>query len=227
MTTKTQASEQNQLAANSFSEKDVLNWLLEHPEFMVRHADKLASEHQQEAENITPLHAVRAARAEKSNQTLEKKHQRIIRTAEANAHSTADVFNVVPELIRCNSLPKLRKYIQTNLKKDLQVDATRLILAGETETATTLPVETIHNYFSNKSIQLRTLYDAADRKLYGATGKMMKSDALFLLSSQSGQTLGMLALASQNDSRFHPGQGQELAIFFGNTVSAVLEQALA
>jgi uncharacterized protein YigA (DUF484 family) len=199
----------------------ILSWIEENPAFLTRHAARLAAL-QPEAANITPLHAVRAARAEKSQASLQKRQDRLVRTVHANSASAADVFAVVPALVRCRTLAQLRKFLQTTLPQQLGLDATRLLLAGEAS-ATTLPAKDIQAYFSDAPVALRTLYDVEDRALYGTKGKAMKSDALLHLQAADGTTLGLLALASKNEQRFHPGQGQELAIFFAHVMGAVLE----
>jgi uncharacterized protein YigA (DUF484 family) len=207
--------------APTLTATNVLVWIEKNPDFLTRHAARLAAL-QPEADNITPLHAVRAARAEKGQETLQKKQARLLRTVHANSASAADVFAVVPALIRCRTLPQLRKFLQTTLPQQLELDATRLLLAGDAS-ATTLPAEEIEAYFDDQPVTLRTLYDVEDRALYGTKGKTLQSDALVHLQAADGTTLGMLALASKDEQRFYPSQGQELAVFFAHVISAVLE----
>ena len=200
----------------------ILGWIQQNPTFLVHYAEQLGAI-QPEATNITPLHVARAKRAEKSHEAIEKTQQRLVRTVEANTQSANTLFLVIPELVRCTTLAQLRKFIQTDLKKALDLDASRLVLSGAEESSSTQTAEAIQSYFEEGSVVLRTLYDVDERAPYGTTGKTLKSDALFHMTNKEGQTLGMLMLASKSEQRFHPGQGQELVRFFGNVLNSVME----
>ncbi len=208
---------------NSLTEQQVSEWLEENPAVLLRLAQKMA-EKEPEAENITPLHAMRAAKAEKKGETLALRQERLMKVLHANATSSAILFAVIPDVVRCADLAALRKYLQISFRQAMDLDSVRLILVGEKNTATTMTEKEINAFFEDSFVNLRTLYDAEDRAIYGTAGKMFKSDALFRLQSQKGDILGMLALASEEESRFHPGQGQDLALFFGEVFSAVLEK---
>lgn len=206
-------------------EQDVLAWVLENPDFLVRHAAALAAI-QPEAENVTPLHAFKAVKAEKSKQKLEQKQQRLLQTVQANSVAAAGVFAVVPQLVRCQTLPALRKFLQTDLCHQLDLAAVRLFLVGEEETANRMSTQAITALLADKPVHLRTLNDAEDRALYGTKGKMYQSDALLALQDVDGVLIGLLALASTDAQRFHAGQGDELARFFAEVVGAVLSSCL-
>ncbi|MFZ2619671.1 MAG: DUF484 family protein [Alphaproteobacteria bacterium] len=215
------------VVAPNLAETDVLAWLQAYPAFITRHAAKLHApvKEMKKAGNITPLHAARADKAETKHDHLKKTQQRLVRTVQANSATAADVFDLLPHMVRCTSLASFRKFTQTTLKTHLQVEATRLVLAGPMETATSMTEDAIAALCPHPAT-LRTLYDVQDRSLYGNTGKMLKSDCLLRLRAADGTTLGMLAIASNDDQRFHPGQATELAALIGSIASAVLENAL-
>ncbi len=204
--------------------EDILFWIRHHPDFLVRFAGELA-DLQPEADNVTPLHAFKAVRAERGREKLEQKHQKLINTVHANTEAAAGLFAVIPEMVKCQTLPQLRTFLQTTLPEMLDLAAVRLFLVGEHATATRLPAQDILDLCPT-SVRLRTLQDAEDRALYGAKGKMFQSDVLLCLQTADGQVLGMLALASENSQRFYPGQGHELADFFAQVASVVLEICL-
>lgn len=205
----------------SFSEAEVLTFLLENPAFLMKHAAELANSQPQKSENITPLHAVRAKKAENANAKLEQHQQKLVRTAKANSMAAATLFDIIPTLIACKTLADVRKCLQKNVKSALEINATRLIFVGPKATATTLRKKDILELTSNQPVKLRTLYSAEDRTLYGTTGKMMKSDALLQLHYE-GKLIGLIALGSHDETRFHVAQGTELAAFFGKTMGSIL-----
>lgn len=199
-------------------------WIRQNPEFLVRYAAELA-ELQPEADNVTPLHAFKAVRAERGRAKLEQRHQKLINTVHANTEAAAGLFAVIPQMVKCQTLPQFRTFLQTTLSQKLDLAAVRLFLVGDSATATKLPATEMEALCSG-TVCLRTLQDAEDRALYGAKGKMYQSDALLRLQAADGATLGLLALASKDSQRFHPGQGQELADFFAHVAAVVLEICL-
>ena len=206
---------------NTITENDVLAWVLENPDFLTKYAAKLAAAQPQKTENVTPLHAVRAKKAEHAHAKLEQRQQKLVRTAEANSMAAATLFDIIPTLIACKTLACVRKCLQKEVKSALDINAARLMFIGTKATATTLRKKDIITLTDGKAVRLRTLYTTEDKALYGTTGKMMKSDALLQLKHE-GKLIGLLALGSHDETRFHLAQGTELAAFFGKTISSIL-----
>ncbi|HEX2859288.1 MAG TPA: DUF484 family protein [Alphaproteobacteria bacterium] len=200
----------------------VLGWLQAHPAFFAEHADTLQQLMvPKKSGNILSLHA---ARAEKSTQAAEKlaiRQQRYVATARANAHTANAIFGAVIALLACKSISELRHLLQTSLKDNLGLEATRLLLVGPKPSATGLTLDEI-DALCPESVKLRSLTDPLERKMYGPKGNMLKSDALLRLVSPAGATLGLLTLASGDATRFHDGQSTELAAFFAAAVGACL-----
>lgn len=205
---------------------DVLAWLTAHPAFFTENADKLAQlSVPKKGGNILSLHAAKAERADKTAEKLQVRHKQMVATAQANASAAGSLFAATLNVIGCATLADLRTYLQTDIRDDLNLEAARLWLVGTADTATTLTAETIEDYFPHDpTICLRTLADASERELYGPKGKMLKSDCLLHLTGSHGHTLGLLALASPDETRFHAGQATDLARFFGQVFARCLQR---
>lgn len=205
---------------------DVLAWLTAHPAFFAENADKLSQlSVPKKGGNILSLHAAKAERADKTSEKLQVRHKQMVATAHANASAAGSLFTATLNVIGCATLAELRTYLQTDVRDDLNLEAARLWLVGTADTATTLTAQTIENYFPHDpTIHLRTLTDAEDRGLYGPKGKMLKSDCLLHLTGSGGKTIGLLALASADETRFHAGQATDLARFFGQVFARCLQR---
>jgi|GEM_PF-2231766 len=205
------------------SEKDVLAYLTRRPDFFMKHPTLLDELKLKRSEgNVTSLNTVRASRKEKQSDKLKLQQERLYNTARNNENTAQSIFMCVEALSGMTTLAQFRTFVQTTLKNELELDATRLLLAAEESTATTLSASDIDDLTDNAPVTPRTLHDVADRALYGATGKLMKSDLLLTLADNSGQIKALIALGSKDDTRFHAGQSLELATFLTNVLSNTL-----
>lgn len=211
--------------APKLAETEVIAWLSANPDVFERHKESLSTlSVPNKGGNILSLHAARAQRAEKENDKLELNHQRLIKRAEVNTTIASQIFNAVLTLVGCETLAALRAAVQTTLREDLGVQATRLILCSPQPTPTTMAPDEIDTYFPNGPVTLRRLATAPERTLYGPKGKMIASDCLLKLT-HNGETLGMLALGSTAPDHFHSGQSTEMAFFLSQVTSLCLHRA--
>jgi uncharacterized protein YigA (DUF484 family) len=204
----------------------VLAWLQAHPEFFTAHSEHLANQLSDLAlpakrGNVLSLHAARATKAATAAERLALRQQRLVATARANAQVADAIFTAVIGLLACKNLAELRHLVQTSLKRDLDLDATRLLLISARPSATTLTAAQL-NELCPEPVKLRTLTDPLERKFYGPKGNMLQSDALLRLAGPDGQPLGLLALASHQTTRFHAGQSTELAAFLAAALGTCL-----
>jgi uncharacterized protein YigA (DUF484 family) len=200
----------------------VLGWLQAHPAFFGEHADTLSQLMvPKKSGNILSIHA---ARAEKSTQTAEKlaiRQQRFVATARANANTANAIFGAILTLMACKNLAGLRHLLQTNLKDNLGLDSIRFLPISAKPSASGITLDEIET-LCPEGVRLRALTDPAERKMYGPKGNMLKSDALLRITSPGGQVLGLMTLASADETRFHDGQSIELISFFAAAVGSCL-----
>lgn len=206
------------------TEKDVLAYLRRRPDFFMKHTDLLDSLKLKRTEgNVTSLNTVRATRKEQEAEDLKLKQQRLMNTAALNADAAQTIFTCAVALSSAQTLAQVRTLVQTTFRTALELDATRLFLMGEEESATALTSDSILEMTEEGSVTPRTLYDVTERSIYGTTGKLMKSDVLLRLSHED-QLLGLVALASKDETRFHSGQSFELVAFLTQILSATLHR---
>lgn len=204
------------------SEKDVLAYLTRRPDFFMKHPTLLDELKLKRTEgNVTSLNTVRATRKEQQTDKLKLQQQRLYNTARNNENTAQSIFACVAVLASISTLAQFRTFIQTTLKNELDLCATRFLLISDKTTATTLAHDDI-NALTQTAVTPRTLQDVTDRALYGTTGKLMKSDLLLTLTNAENQPTALIALASKEETRFHAGQSLELATFLTEVLSATL-----
>lgn len=217
----TAAAPQDMQYATSLTDTDVLAWIAENPRFLLSHAETLSAlADAHEVETITNLHAFRARKMQKQQASLTRQHAHLLATAHYNSLSAGMLFTAIIHVLECADLAQLRTYIQTKLRKELQLDAARLFLLGETDSITHISTNSLATQLTDdEDIALRTLTDMEEKSMYGVKGKTLKSDALLKLTTTKGATLGLLALASNDEQRFHAAQGADLINLFRRIVS--------
>lgn len=203
---------------------DVLTYLQANPGFFEKHKEALASlSVPKKGGNILSLHALKADKLVKQAESLKTRQMQLISTAHANAVVAETVFAAAIALVRCRTLPALRKYLQTGLTEHLELSAIRLFTVGE-ESATALPAETIHA-LCPQPLTLMPLDAGQHRQLFGPKTNNLKSVCLMALTQPDGTYLGLLAMGSSQAERFHAGQATEFAEFLRQITSTVLQHA--
>lgn len=207
----------------------VLAYLRSNPAFFEKYKDELTQvavnpKKGRMGGNILSLHAAKAERISRDAENLKIRHKQLISTARGNAEIADNIFNVIINLIGCRSLTELRKYLQTGLPEQLDLEAVRLFKTGAEETATTLTPEQIQSLCPQQLV-LGPMHAATHRQLFGPKTNTLKSVCLMALTTENGTLHGLLALGSADETRFHAGQATTLADFLRKAATAVLAHA--
>lgn len=205
---------------------DVLAWLQANPGFFTEHAAALGTLAQPaKGGNILSLHALKERRTAHRAEQLAVRHKQVVAAARSNALTAQTLMGQMAVAVAQPTLAAFRTYVQTTLKTALELDAVRLMLAGDTTSATTLAVAEIEE-LCPQSVNLRTLHTADERALYGVKGKLVRSDCLLKLAAADGRVVGVLGLGSEDAARFHIGQESQMAEAFGAVLGASLGRLL-
>lgn len=207
----------------------VLAYLQANPSFFEKNKEALAQTAANPKKgrmggNILSLHAAKAEKVSRDADNLKIRHQQLISTARGNAEIADNIFSVVINLINCRSLASLRKYLQTGMAEHLQLEAVRLFKVGPEETATTLTPEQIDTLCPQR-LTLAPLHAGSHRQLFGNKTNELKSVCLMALTDEADQLHGLLALGSNDATRFHAGQATTLADFLRRATTSVLAHA--
>jgi hypothetical protein len=206
----------------------VLTYLQNNPQFFEKHKSQLenlvtAPKKGRMPGNILSLHALKAEKADKQAEQLRIRQRQLISTARENALVAESIFTAVLHLIACNSLADLRKYLQNGLTSHLNLTAVRLFGVSEQETATTLTARQIADLCPT-AIAMGPLNASIHRPLFGPKTNQLRSICLMALTEADGTYLGLLAMGSDDETRFHAGQGTVLAEFFRQAAGTILSK---
>lgn len=217
------------MSAPKLKPTEVLAYLQANPTFFEKHKEKLgALAVPKKGGNILSLHALKADKLAKQAQTLEIRQKQLISMAKANALVAETVFATVLSLIGCRTLANLRKYLQTEFQGQLALQSTRLFLADDStgeESANTLTTHQIAA-LCPQTIVLAPLDAGAHRPLFGPKTNSLKSVCLMALTETDGTYIGLLAMGSTDETRFHAGQATTLAEFLRQAAGLTLHHAI-
>jgi uncharacterized protein YigA (DUF484 family) len=180
-------------------------WLTENPElYRVLHPPRRLHG-EQLADHMAAMLAQERAHA----RALAARSDSVLAAGRAAAGLSARVQEAVLALIRT---PDPVECVATELPALLGIDA--ITLCPEA----TLPPGTVLRLLGRREAVYRET-PTDTRLLHGAAASLARVDALVRLTSGA-----LLALASRDRTRLHPGQGVRPLVFLGRAVSAALER---
>lgn len=213
--------------------KQVAAYLRAHPDFLLRHPNLLAvmeapvrdfPEAEDGADNVVDLQHAMVGRLRTELVRSTKQHGDLIDAGRNNQHSQARIHSTVLRLLSARSLDHLLELMTTDLVGLLDIDAVALCLeTGSVAPATShgiriLPDGTIAKVVGNdRDVTLRDNV-SGDRRIFGESAGLVRSDALLRLVVRENGPAAVLALGSREPRRFHPGQGTELLAFLAHVM---------
>jgi len=207
----------------------VLAYLRAHPEFLAEHAELLApllSLERESGDRIVDLQRFMAERLKRRVRELEEEGQQMVGLARLNLKSQARVHRAVLALMGASSFEHLIQVTTIDLPVFLGLDVAALCIEA---TGSPPPrCETTGVRLLDRGAVDRLLGPARDlllrqsvrgeRAIFGAGAALVRSDAMLRLKISPATPVGLLALGSRKESRFHPGQGTELLGFLARVV---------
>ena len=213
--------------------KQVAAYLRAHPDFLLRHPNLLAvmeapvrdfPEAEDGADNVVDLQHAMVGRLRTELVRSTKQHGDLIDAGRNNQHSQARIHSTVLRLLSARSLDHLLELMTTDLVGLLDIDAVALCLeTGSVAPATShgiriLPDGTIAKVVGNdRDVTLRDNV-SGDRRIFGESAGLVRSDALLRLVVRENGPAAVLALGGREPRRFHPGQGTELLAFLAHVM---------
>ena len=220
-------------------ESQVLDYLEEHPGFLLDNPDVLAAleiPHPCGGAVSLVAHQVTALKTE--NRKLNRRLRELVDNATANQERVQHLLELALSLLECERVSDVVTRLYRALCDDFQVDVARMRLFGEAA-----PGQTSHGVvFVDMDDVTRDLFDpmlsagipvcgrlhsAQLEFLFGEQCELIGSSALLPLG-RAGH-LGLLAIGSRDPQRFHPAQGieflQKMSDLVTRAISTHLEVA--
>jgi uncharacterized protein len=210
---------------------DVARYLQDHPEFFEEHAHTLAEIHipHPHGGRAIPISERQIVSLREKNKMLESKLRELVQFGEENDAISEKVHRATLDMIRAPGLEPLLQVVYYNLREDFSVPHVVLRLWAEWDHPAIQEFEPVSNEVRVFTESLTHPYCSAKPMFetaswFGEAGGIVKSFAYIPL--QADRVFGLVALASEDASRFYPEMGTLYLKRLGDTISAVLSRYL-
>ncbi len=223
------------LTAAESEEESVAQYLSHNTDFFERHQNLLARlrlPHVRSGATISLVERQVEVLREKQA-SLEDKLAEFVRVARANDALADKVHRFTRRLLRATSPEEVLTQLEASLREDFDAFNSVLILTGlapqsfsarfvRTLTAEDPNLRSFESLFSSGKPRCGQVRDTQREFLFGADTSEIGSVALVPLGEKG--SLGLLALASADRDRFHPGMSTEFLARMGDLISDALRR---
>lgn len=210
-------------------EKQIEEYLLENPDFFHTHLDLLEEMHVPHPSGVAiSLVERQLSLLREKNQVLEKRLYDLVTAARENENLISRLHRLSLELMHADCLDAVVSTCQEVLRTDFNADNVVLRLIGEGDNAEGLhfispkdkSLKNFETLFEKRSPVCGRLRPKQQLFLFGEKGNKIKSAVLIPL--HEAKNIGVLALGSEDEARFHPGMGTLFIGYLGELVSRTL-----
>jgi len=213
------------MADAMMDESIIVDYLSTHPDFFQRHASLLETLRVPHGTGTASLIERQVAVLREKSHDLEEQLNGLIRTARGNEQIVTRLQHFTLELMRANSINNIIATCHKILRDDFNADFVTLKLIGDKKTK---------HFISAKSPKIKQFDKLLDSK-QPVCGRLKAEQQEFLFSKNADKVnsvaliplngskkIGLLALGSKNESRFHPGMGTVFIRHLGELISTSL-----
>ncbi len=217
------------MADAMMDENVIADYLQSHPEFFQRHSDLLSTLQVPHQAGTASLIERQVAVLREKSRDLEEQLNGLIRTARGNEQIVTRLQRFTLELMRADSLDDVIATCQEILRDDFNADFVTLrIIGGDDTMHFVAPDNKTLKYFDklfeSKKPVCGRLKEEQQAFLFANNAKSINSVALIPLAG--AERMGILALGSEDETRFHPGMGTVFISHLGELISTSLSRHL-
>lgn len=210
------------IADAMMDESIIAKYLVSHPDFFQRHSDLLVNIQVPHGAGTASLIERQVAILREKSRDLEEQLNGLIRTARGNEQIVTRLQRFTLELMRADGIDDVIGTCQEVLREDFNADFVTLKIIGGDDTMhfvepTNKNLKSFSNLFKTKRPVCGRLNEEQQEFLFEKNTDLVNSTALVPLFST--EKLGILALGSKDESRFHPGMGTVFISHLGELIS--------
>jgi len=216
-------NEEESIIADAMMDESIIaKYLTSHPDFFQRHAELLSNIQVPHGAGTASLIERQVAILREKSRDLEEQLNGLIRTARGNEQIVTRLQRFTLELMRADGIDDVIGTCQEVLREDFNADFVTLKIIGGDDTMhfveqTNKNLKSFDNLFKSKRPICGRLNDEQQSFLFEKNTDLINSTALVPLFST--EKLGILALGSKDESRFHPGMGTVFISHLGELIS--------
>ena len=227
-------SEEKESVAEELSEREVAEFLHDHPDFFSRHEElliKMTLPHPQNGQAISLVERQVGVMREQKQLLRDQLHQLTL-AARTNEQLMGRFQQLILSLIDSDDLNDAVTYISDALREDFHADAVELLL---------FDCEGQENSVSSADIRLKPFAGILHERrtvcghlrseqlelLFGGASKDIASSVVIPLCEESSDTcLGMLGIGSIDANRYHPQMGTMFVNHLGSVMNRIFRAHL-
>ncbi|NND65307.1 MAG: DUF484 family protein [Gammaproteobacteria bacterium] len=218
-------------------DRDVVQFLMTHPEFFQRHGEVL---HRLQVPHPTGLNTISLVERQVEvlrdrNEKLEKKLREFVNVAHANDALMAKIMDLAIALINAQSRHEVLEAIEERLREHFGADRGVVVLFDDVTDCRALAKHSFAKCLSSDDPSLK-VFSKLVRGTAPRCGRISDSLWAYLFSPQqpveAGSAalvplgidgkLGWLVIGSHDGKRFHPGMSTDFLLRIGELISAAL-----
>jgi len=219
-------------AEDLLTDDDVAAWLRAHPDFFHRNAELLATLRvPHDSGGAVSLIERQIDVLREKNQSADARFNELVAIARANEQLAAKIHHFTRRLMRAPTRRAILVEIDAGLREDFGVLQSVLVLFGAGADFSGLrfvrhvprddtTLTGFDSLFSAGKPRCGQVRDTQREFLFGADAAAVGSVALVPLGGDA--PIGLLALASESNQRFHPGMSTDFLALLGEIVSDAL-----
>ncbi len=213
-----------QHAELALDEKDIVQYLQNHPDFLVRYPDlitKLSLPARPFGEGVSDFQSFMVQRLKMQVQALRDSQHSLITAGHENDISLTRLHATALRLMEARSLEELGHIVQKDIPSLCSIDCAQLALEN-TKTPPSilsLPDSTIESWLGPADAML-CAHAKPMPELLGQHSAAIRSVALVRL--EIGKKSGLLSFGSNDPEWFHPDQGTDFIAFLGGIVVRII-----
>lgn len=217
------------MADAMMDESIIVKYLSTHPDFFQRHASLLETLQVPHETGTVSLIERQVAILREKSQSLEEQLNGLVRTARGNEQIVTRLQRFTLELMRADSIDDIIATCNEILRDDFNADFVTLKIIGKNKSLhyvspTSKSLKQFNKILESKTPVCGRLKAEQQKFLFNKNADKVNSVALIPLSG--AEKIGILALGSENDSRFHPGMGTVFISHLGELISTSLSRYL-
>jgi uncharacterized protein YigA (DUF484 family) len=214
------------------TDEDIAGWLRTHPDFFHRNGELLATLRVPHASgSAVSLIERQIELLREKNQNADARFNELVAIARANEQLTAKIHRFTRRLMRAPTRRAIHTQIELGLREDFDVTHSVLLLLGSGSDTGGLrfvrhipsndpELAAFDSLFASGKPRCGQVRDSLREFLFGADAASVGSVALVPLVDDA--PIGLLALASHNSQRFHPGMSTDFLGLLGELTSDAL-----
>ncbi len=216
----------------TLSETEVADYLMQHPDFLIRHGavlDHLLPPGRELGDSVSDFQRFLVQRLKGQVERLREDQQALIAVGHENDMNIGRILGAALRLTEARSLEQLAAMISDEIPALCGVD--RAVLAIESDDLA-LPQSVARlapgllDHWLGPADTLLQSYAAPHAELFGVDANAMRSLALLRVEAGQHQPLGVIAFGSHDPEWFSPDQATDFIAFLAGIVSRRLAQLL-